>query len=77
MPFGAPLERSALESALQEETPASIYFHIPFCRTLCYFCACHKVIPKDASVSRPFLDAQVCRIGTARREHAAGRRIDR
>ena len=27
-------------------TPLSLYFHIPFCRHLCYYCACNKIITK-------------------------------
>ncbi len=27
----------------------SLYFHFPFCKSLCYFCACNVVITKDAS----------------------------
>ena len=26
--------------------PLSLYVHIPFCESLCYYCACHKVITK-------------------------------
>nr|HQC73712.1 coproporphyrinogen III oxidase [Candidatus Competibacteraceae bacterium] len=25
----------------------SLYFHIPFCNTICYYCACNKIITKD------------------------------
>jgi oxygen-independent coproporphyrinogen-3 oxidase len=27
--------------------PLSIYLHLPFCESLCYFCACNKIITKD------------------------------
>ena len=27
--------------------PLSLYFHIPFCNTICYYCACNKIITKD------------------------------
>ena len=26
--------------------PLSVYVHIPFCESLCYYCACNKVITK-------------------------------
>jgi len=26
------------------ELPLSLYVHLPFCKSLCYFCACHKII---------------------------------
>ena len=35
--------------------PLSIYIHIPFCDTLCYYCACNKVITKDYSKSVEFI----------------------
>ena len=25
----------------------SLYFHLPFCTTICYYCACNKIITKD------------------------------
>ena len=30
-----------------ENPPLSIYVHLPFCESLCYFCACNKIITKD------------------------------
>ncbi|HJV84265.1 MAG TPA: oxygen-independent coproporphyrinogen III oxidase [Noviherbaspirillum sp.] len=27
--------------------PLSIYLHLPFCESLCYFCACNKIITQD------------------------------
>jgi oxygen-independent coproporphyrinogen-3 oxidase len=29
------------------DRPLSLYIHIPFCNTLCFYCACNKVITKD------------------------------
>lgn len=29
--------------------PLSVYVHLPFCESLCYFCACNKVITQDRS----------------------------
>ncbi|MCE3269063.1 MAG: hemN, partial [Burkholderiales bacterium] len=29
--------------------PISLYIHIPFCNTLCLFCACNKIITNDRS----------------------------
>ena len=34
----------------------SLYFHIPFCNTICYYCACNKIITKDHSRSAKYLD---------------------
>jgi oxygen-independent coproporphyrinogen III oxidase len=27
--------------------PVSLYFHIPFCESICYYCACNKVVTRD------------------------------
>jgi oxygen-independent coproporphyrinogen-3 oxidase len=31
----------------KERTPVSLYMHLPFCESLCLFCACNVVIEKD------------------------------
>ena len=36
--------------------PLSLYLHIPFCQNICYYCACNKIVTKDKSVSRRYLD---------------------
>jgi oxygen-independent coproporphyrinogen-3 oxidase len=35
--------------------PLSLYVHIPFCNTICYYCACNKIITKDHGRSAKFL----------------------
>ena len=35
--------------------PLSLYLHIPFCETLCYFCACTVVITGNHSVEESYL----------------------
>ena len=36
-------------------TGLSVYLHIPFCDTVCYYCACNKVVTKDHSRSAKYL----------------------
>ncbi|EGV32402.1 oxygen-independent coproporphyrinogen III oxidase [Thiorhodococcus drewsii AZ1] len=36
--------------------PLSLYFHIPFCDTVCFYCACNKIATKDRSLAQPYLD---------------------
>ena len=36
--------------------PLSLYFHIPFCSSICYYCACNKVITKRKEKAEPYLD---------------------
>jgi len=35
--------------------PLSLYLHLPFCESLCYFCACNKIITKDHSRTTEYL----------------------
>lgn len=35
--------------------PLSLYFHIPFCDTVCFYCGCNKVATKDRSRAAPYL----------------------
>lgn len=35
--------------------PLSLYFHIPFCDTICFYCACNKIATKDRSLSTKYL----------------------
>jgi oxygen-independent coproporphyrinogen-3 oxidase len=36
--------------------PLSLYFHIPFCDTICFYCACNKIATKDYSKTPIYLE---------------------
>ena len=36
-------------------TPVSLYMHIPFCESLCLFCACNVSIQKNKGAAIPYL----------------------
>ena len=38
-----------------ENPPLSVYVHLPFCESLCYFCACNKIITQDHSRSAEYV----------------------
>src|SRR6202142_3232959 len=40
----------------ERATPVSLYMHIPFCESLCLFCACNVSIQKDKTVAIPYLE---------------------
>ncbi|MFD1217455.1 MULTISPECIES: oxygen-independent coproporphyrinogen III oxidase [Microbulbifer] len=42
-------------SSLQQVDSLSLYVHIPFCRSLCYFCACNKVITRQYGLASSYL----------------------
>lgn len=35
--------------------PLSLYFHIPFCNTVCFYCGCNKVVTKHRERAAPYL----------------------
>ena len=35
--------------------PLSLYFHVPFCDTVCFYCACNKIVTKDYAKSGDYL----------------------
>ena len=37
--------------------PLSLYVHIPFCHNICYYCACNKVVTRDAEQAERYLGA--------------------
>lgn len=45
-----------LKDCGEEGAPLSLYFHHPFCESLCWFCACAKEITKDQSKADRYLD---------------------
>lgn len=48
---------SSITDAITEDKPISLYIHLPFCESLCTFCACNKRITKQHSVESPYIQA--------------------
>lgn len=53
--FGEAEYRAWAERSNASGRPLSLYFHIPFCDTVCYYCGCNKVVTKDRSRAAPYL----------------------
>ena len=53
--FGEDQYREMAAKTNATGRPLSLYFHLPFCDTVCYFCACNKVVTKDRSRANPYL----------------------
>lgn len=50
----------------------SVYVHIPFCESVCYYCACNKVITKHHERATEYLDALDVEIGLHVQQLGAG-----
>lgn len=62
--FDADAYRAALEQRAAgigvvggARAPLSVYVHIPFCESVCYYCACNKVITRHHERAAEYLDA--------------------
>jgi oxygen-independent coproporphyrinogen-3 oxidase len=44
-------------------TDLSLYFHIPFCDTVCFYCGCNKVVTKNRAHARPYVERLKREIG--------------
>jgi oxygen-independent coproporphyrinogen-3 oxidase len=53
--FGPDDLESVHAAANRAKTPVSLYMHLPFCESLCLFCACNVIIQKDKRVTPPYL----------------------
>lgn len=50
--------RAAAERSNRAESPKplSVYVHIPFCKSLCYYCACNKIITHNTERAAEYLE---------------------
>lgn len=71
--YRACIETSNLASP---DGPLSLYVHLPFCDTICYYCACNKVVTKDRSRAQPYLDRLHREIAMQAALFPAGRRVE-
>jgi oxygen-independent coproporphyrinogen-3 oxidase len=46
-----------VKKTISEENKLSLYIHLPYCESLCTFCACHKRITKNHSYEKPYIEA--------------------
>ena len=49
--------QNTIQSSSSKDEPVSLYVHLPFCESLCTFCACNKRITKQHLVERPYIKA--------------------
>lgn len=54
--FGPDDLENVFRATEERATPVSIYQHLPFCESLCLFCACNVVIQKNKDAAPPYLE---------------------
>ncbi|UNM95750.1 oxygen-independent coproporphyrinogen III oxidase [Ignatzschineria rhizosphaerae] len=54
--FGEKEYVEAAQASNARKNPLSLYFHIPFCATICFYCGCNKIITNNRKRSEPYLN---------------------
>ncbi|AOS44632.1 Oxygen-independent coproporphyrinogen-III oxidase [Lacunisphaera limnophila] len=59
--FSADVDRAALRAEIARDNadparPLSLYFHLPFCESLCWYCGCNTVITRRRSSAGDYVD---------------------
>ena len=74
--FGEAEYRAAAAATNASGRPLSLYFHIPFCDTVCFYCACNKIATKDRSLAVGYLERLHGEIEMQGRLFDRSRRVD-
>ncbi len=54
--FTAANYKKQIELSNSTKDNLSLYFHIPFCDTICYYCGCNKIVTKNRKRAEPYLE---------------------
>ncbi len=63
-----------LRSDLGTAPPLSVYVHIPFCESVCYYCACNKVVTRQKSRAKKYVH-DLSREVALLRKHLGGQQV--
>lgn len=50
---------NAIDRSNLAKRPLSLYFHIPFCESLCYYCGCNKIVTHNKQRALPYLQRMI------------------
>ncbi|MBV8495460.1 MAG: coproporphyrinogen III oxidase, partial [Gammaproteobacteria bacterium] len=56
-------EHAALSNARPGKQPLSLYLHIPYCQSPCFYCGCNRLITRDAARGLQYTELLLREIG--------------
>jgi oxygen-independent coproporphyrinogen-3 oxidase len=76
--FGESELRQVFREADSRANPApvSLYFHLPFCQSLCLYCGCNVVISKKRDVAVPYIERLKREIDLVSRQVTSSRKVE-
>jgi len=54
--INADVYRQTLQRVAHDDAPLSLYIHVPFCNTVCYYCGCNKIVTNKYERAIPYLE---------------------
>ncbi len=62
--FNEGFDQSLFEFAVKhsDNQNLSLYVHIPFCHSLCYYCGCNKIVTRHQDKADTYIDHLICEI---------------
>ncbi len=66
----------ARENAAHPDKPLSLYFHLPFCESVCFFCGCNVTFTSDRKRPAPYIDFLCKEMDTITAQIAPERKVE-
>jgi len=64
-----------LDRAAKIDAPISLYLHVPFCDTVCYYCGCNKIATKQRHRATPYVEHMLAEINMLADQLGDGRKV--
>jgi oxygen-independent coproporphyrinogen III oxidase len=74
-PADETLARTAYREQITDGSPVSLYLHLPFCKSLCWYCGCATVITRNQDQSDRYIDYLEKEILLLKRDLHPGHRV--
>lgn len=74
-PADEALARAAYREQITDGSPVSLYLHLPFCKSLCWYCGCATVITRKQDQSDRYIDYLEKEILLLKRDLHPGHRV--